>query len=105
MAMKKATLPGSYVHGRKIYTPEDERIPEELFDSLVEQEILEPDGDPAAGEKSGDLFEGLSEEQIQNLHDAGLGEPDAIASATEDDLQQVEKIGQTTAKKLKERAS
>lgn len=105
MAMKEATLPSSYAWGRKIYTPEDEKIPEGLFDYLVEQGVLGNDGTPDPSQQSRELFAGLSEEQVKNLTDQGYGEADAIASATIEQLTAVEKVGQSTAKQLKERAS
>lgn len=105
MAMKEATLPRSFAYGRKIYTPEDTEIPEGLYDYLVEQGVLEEDGDPTEAETETGLFAGLSEEQVKNLTEAGFGEADAIASATVAQLQAVEKVGQNTAKILKARAS
>lgn len=38
--MKEATLPKAYVYGRKLYTPDDKEIPDELYDVLVEAGVL-----------------------------------------------------------------
>lgn len=103
MAMKEATLPGSYSYGRKIYTPEDTEIPEELYDALVEQGVLDADGTPNE-QGEGQLFEGLSDEQVASLEEAGYADAASISAASEDDLKALEHIGTATAKKLKERA-
>lgn len=108
--MKEATLPKAYAFERKIYTPEDTEIPDGLFDALVEAGVLEADGSAAESsaeteEQDEDLFAGLSDEQVQNLKDAGFEDEEAIAEASVEDLVEVEQIGKATAQKLKERAS
>ncbi len=104
MAMKEATLPRSFAYGRKIYTPEDSEIPEGLYDELVEQGVLQEDGEPTAQERSDGLFEGLSDEQVASLEEAGYADAESISAATVSDLKALDHIGDTTVKKLKERA-
>lgn len=105
--MKEATLPKAYAFERKIYTPEDTEIPDELFDTLVEAGVLESDGSAseAETEQDEDIFAGLTDEQVENLKDAGFDDAEAIAEASVEDLVEVEQIGNATAQKLKARAS
>lgn len=99
---KEATLPRAYAFNRKIYTPEDTEIPDELFDVLVDAGVLDSDG--SANEEEDELFAGLTEEQAENLREAGFEDEEDVQAATVEDLEDVDKIGPATAKKLKERA-
>lgn len=51
--MKEATLPKAYVYDRKVYTPDDNEIPEGLYDVLVEAGVLEAEKDAEKSSRSG----------------------------------------------------
>lgn len=110
----KLQLDRAWIIGGKIYGPGSVEVPDADAETLRQRGATEDQAPEVPGWQGNDYtadqapqaapvrIAGISDEQMQALHDAGYTSADQIRAASDDELDAVERIGKATIQRIRQ---